>query len=148
MHPTAPASAPVRVPVSAPAPIAVIRGAEIPAFETPGGNVGAPLATPSLGATEVSVIRQRQRPGGANPPHAHDREEVMVVLAGAVTVTVPGDPAEPCRLAPGDAIILPAGIPHRVETAGPDWAEWLLVAPAGVRFFHAGGEEGSPPWAK
>lgn len=123
----------------------IVRGAAIAPIETPGGNAGAGLATPSVGATEVSVIRQRQQPGGANPVHSHDREEVMVVLAGTVAVTA-GDDAH--RLGPGDAIIVPARTPHRVENAGPEVAEWLLVAPAGVRFFHATGSEGSPPWAR
>ncbi len=122
-----------------------VRGADITPIETPGGNAGSALATPSTGASEVSVIRQRQQPGGANPSHTHDREEVMVVLAGAVTVTV-DDAAH--RLASGDALFVPARAPHRIENAGPDVAEWLLVAPAGVRFFHANGDEASPPWAR
>jgi quercetin dioxygenase-like cupin family protein len=123
----------------------VVRGDELRDVETPGGNFGSGLATPSRGAAEVSVIRQRQRPGGTNPPHTHDREEVTVVLAGAVTVEVAGVPHP---VGPGDAVIVPAGTPHRVENAGADAAEWLLVAPAGVRFFHATGEEGSPPWSR
>jgi quercetin dioxygenase-like cupin family protein len=70
----------------------VVHSNELQFIETPGGNFGSGLATPSRGAAEVSVIRQRQQPGGANPPHMHDREEVMVLLAGAVTVTVAAEP--------------------------------------------------------
>ena len=114
-------------------------------IETPGGNFGSGVATPSRGAAEGSVVRQRQQAGGTNPAHTHDREEVMVLLAGAVTVTVAG---EPHPLGPGDAVIVPPQTPHRVENAGSAVAEWLLVAPAGVRFFHATGEEGSPPWSR
>ncbi|MCC6791316.1 MAG: cupin domain-containing protein [Thermomicrobiales bacterium] len=123
----------------------VIRRSELVEIETPGGNMGAAVATPSRGASEVSVIRQRQRPGGVNPVHTHDREEVMVVLAGAVRVVV-ADAAQ--ALGPGDGLILPAGTPHRIENAGEAEAEWLLIAPAGVRFFHANGEAGDPPWAR
>ena len=123
----------------------VIRTHELVEIETPGGNIGAAVATHSRGANEVSVIRQRQRPGGENPAHTHDREEVMVVLAGAVTVTAAGEPHE---LGPGDALILPARTVHRIENTNDADAEWLLIAPAGVRFFHESGEEGSPPWAR
>ena len=123
----------------------VVHGDELRFVETPGGNFGTGLATPSRGAEEVSVIRQRQLPGGANPAHAHDREEVMVVLAGAVTVKGAG---EPHPLGPGVAVIVPPGTPHQVENAGAEPAEWLLVAPAGVRFFHMTGEEGTPPWSR
>ncbi len=81
-------------------------------IETPGGNFGMAVATPSLGATEVSVIRQRQHPGGANPVHTHDREEVMILQVGEVNVTVG---AETISLVAGDAVIVPARTPHRVE---------------------------------
>ena len=123
----------------------VVRGSELRDIETPGGNFGSGLATPSRGAAEVSVIRQRQKPGGASPAHTHDREEVMVVLSGELTIDMGG---EHHPLAPGDAVIVPSGTPHRVENAGAEPAEWLLVAPAGVRFFHMTGEEGTPPWSR
>ncbi len=123
----------------------VVHGDELRFIETPGGNFGSGLATPSRGATEVSVIRQRQRPGGTNPAHTHDREEVMVLLAGSVTVTVAG---KSHVLGPGDAVIVPPRAAHQVENAGAEPAEWILVAPAGVRFFHATGEEGFPTWSR
>jgi quercetin dioxygenase-like cupin family protein len=123
----------------------VIRDGEHQFIETPGGNFGRGVATPSGGAVEVSVIRQRQRPGGTNPAHTHDREEVMVILNGAVTVTVAG---EAVALGAGDAVIVPARTAHQVENTSAHPAEWLLVAPAGVRFFHATGDEASPPWAR
>ena len=114
-------------------------------IETPGGNFGAGSATPSRGSKEVSVIYQRQSPGGANPLHTHDREEVMVVIAGEITVAGGGDPV---KLGHGDSLIVPAGQPHRIENSGEAPAEWLLIAPAGVRFFHENGVEGTPPWAR
>jgi len=124
--------------------MATVRGDDVEFVETPGGFSGG-IATPSRGATEVSVIRQRARPGGGNPPHTHDREEVMVVSAGAVTVTVAG---EPHALGAGDTLIVPPRTPHQVENPGTEPAEWLIVAPAGVRFFHATGEEATPAWAR
>lgn len=113
--------------------------------ETPGGNATVGLATPGRGAGEVSVIAQRQQPGGTNPPHRHDREEVMLVQAGRVTVTVDGESAE---LAAGDTLIVPAQALHQIANSGDEPAEWLLVAPRGVRFFGADGAEMTPAWAK
>lgn len=123
----------------------VVQGNRLEYIETPGGNAGVAVATPSRGASEVSVIRQRQQPGGNNPAHTHDREEVIVVLAGAITVTLAG---EPVTLGPDDTIIIPPRVPHQLENAGSEPAEWLLVAPAGVGFFHVNGEQASPPWAR
>lgn len=123
----------------------VIRRHELRDIATPGGNAGAALATPSQGATQVSVIRQRQQPGGANPLHTHDREEVLVLLAGEITVTLGGDVH---AISAGDTVIIPPRTPHHLANTGDAPAEWLLIAPAGVRFFHADGAEGVPPWAQ
>jgi quercetin dioxygenase-like cupin family protein len=123
----------------------IIAADEIELIETPNGNRGAALATSSHGALEVSVIRQRQSPGGLNPPHTHDREEVMTVLAGRLRLTVEGEAGV---VAAGDTAIIPARPTHKVENAGDVEAEWLLIAPAGIRFFHANGDEATPPWSK
>ncbi len=122
----------------------VIRDQSIPASGTPGNFTGG-LATLSRGATQVSIIRQRQIPNAANPAHRHDQEEVMVQLAGTVTVTVAG---EAVTLAPGDTLIVPAETVHQIANTGGGAAEWLIVAPAGVRYFHPSGEEILPDWAR
>ena len=123
----------------------IVRARDARAIETPNGNSGVGLATPDRGAHEVSVVRQRQTPGGFNPVHTHDRDEVMVLLAGAVTVAA-GDTR--AVLGPGDAAIVPAGTPHRVDNAGDTDAEWLIVSAAGVRFFREDGEEAHPDWSR
>ena len=109
------------------------------------GNFAGGVATPGRGAEEVSVIRQRQSPGAANPPHLHDREEVMIVLTGTVKVTIAKEETE---LSAGDALIVPANTMHRIETIGEAEAGWLLAAPAGVRFLFSDGREASPAWAR
>ena len=122
----------------------VIRQTDLRYVETPGGNFGAAVATPSKGAVDVSIIRQRQTPGGANPAHTHDREEVMLILSGEVTVVLNGDPI---TLSQGDSLIIPAGAVHTIENRSAEDAEWLLLAPAGVEFIKSTGEKVSPPWA-
>ena len=123
----------------------VVLGNELQFIETPGGNSASGVATTSRGAAEVSVIRQRQQVGGTNPAHTHDREEVMILLSGNVTVSASG---ESVAIGPGDAVIIQRRTLHRIENTGSLPAEWLLVATAGVRFFHAGGEEANPPWSR
>jgi quercetin dioxygenase-like cupin family protein len=123
----------------------VVAASDFILIETPNGNHGCAVATPTTGAQEVSVIRQRQEPGGYNPAHSHDREEVMAILGGTVVVrTDHGSDT----LTGGDAVIIPARTTHRVENVGQDYAEWLLIATAGIRFFHATGEEAMPPWCR
>lgn len=123
----------------------VIREANLEFIETPGANATVAVATSSRGAEDVSVIRQRQQPGGGNPAHFHDREEVMFVLRGSVSVTLDG---EAVTLEAGDTLIVPARTAHQLSNAGEIEAEWLLVAPAGVEFFHASGGRTEPVWAQ
>ena len=125
--------------------MSILRSDELQLIDTPGGNSSCGIATPSRGATELSVIRQRQRPGGNNPAHTHDREEVMIMLRGAVSLTLDG---EPRTLAAGDVAIIPPAVSHQIENHGDEAAEWLLAARSGLRFFHASGEEAFPDWSR
>ena len=123
----------------------VIREADVNFIETPGANATAGIATSSRGAEDVSIIRQRQQPGGGNPAHFHDRQEVLLVLDGSVAVTMDG---ETVTLRTGDTLIVPAKTAHQLANTGETEAEWLLVAPAGIGFFHANGERAEPAWAR
>lgn len=122
----------------------VIHAHDLNFMETPGGNATSAIASTSRGASEVSLYRQRQKPGGANPAHTHDREEVLTVLAGSIDLTSGGGTE---RLAAGDTAIIPANTLHRIETAGDALSEWLIIAPAGIRYFSEAGEEMFPAWA-
>lgn len=112
---------------------------------SPNGNASAPIATTSRDAADVSVIRQRQQPGGFNPSHTHDREEVLVLLDGSLDVTTAGTTH---ALRAGDSIVIPARTAHQLRNAGDDTAEWLLVAPAGYRFYRESGEDATPDWSR
>lgn len=111
---------------------------------TPNAAV-TPLATPSLGAAQVSVIRQRMAPGHQNPAHTQTHEEVMVVLGGVLNLTVAGERAE---LHTGDTAIIPAHIPHSLSNTGQKDAEWLIVSPAGMQFHGSDGTLMTPEWAR
>ena len=123
----------------------VRHNSDLQPIETPGGNLATSLATPSSGASEVSVIRQVMVPGNQNPPHRHDREEVMMLSSGQVTVTA-GD--QSVTLTSGDLVIIPAEMLHSVANTGSEPAEWVIISPRGVRFFNSDGEEVHPGWAQ
>lgn len=123
----------------------VIRGNTLALLETPGGNFAGAIATAGNGANEVSIVMQQQNSGGQNPRHTHDREEVMLVRQGQVRVLLAD---ESIALAAGDSLIVPANTPHQIQNAGDERAEWLLVAPAGSRFFGADGMEMHPAWLR
>jgi quercetin dioxygenase-like cupin family protein len=114
-------------------------------IETPGGNHSVGLATPSSGATDVTVVRQRQAPGGTNPWHTHDRQEVVVMQSGSLLLDID---AEQHELASGDIAVIPAGARHRLQASGVSPAEWLIVLPSGARFIADDGAVLSPEWAK
>ncbi len=122
----------------------VIRFDSLDFADSPNGNASAPIATASGGASEVSIIRQRQQPGGFNPSHTHDREEALVLIEGTLDVTAHG---ETHTLGAGDTIVIPANTAHQIRNAGNDAAEWLLVAPAGYRFYRESGEDATPAWS-
>lgn len=123
----------------------IIRTGEVTGVETPGGNRTGGVATPGRGAREVSVIRQVQQPGGQNPPHSHDRDETLVLMAGMLRATVDGETAD---LGPGDTLLIPAGAVHQLANASETPAEWLIISALPVRFFRADGEELFPEWAR
>ena len=122
----------------------LIRNVNITPSGFPGMFAGS-LATPRRGATEVTVIRQRQEPGTTLTLHYHKHEEVIVQLAGTVTALV-GD--KRVQVAPGDTLIVPGQTLHEIENTGQDEAEWLLIGPSGMQFFLPNGQEVVTEWAK
>ena len=121
----------------------VVRTNEVEMIETPRGVKVGILAAPARGAREVLVLRQQQEPGGQNVLHSHDREEVMIQLAGTVTMTVADEPIE---VTAGDSLIVAAHTVHHVTNTGDTVAEWLLAAPGGMRVFNHSGEDITPPF--
>jgi quercetin dioxygenase-like cupin family protein len=84
-------------------------------------------------------------PGVPMPEHRHPSEQVGVVLRGEFTFTVAG---ETRVRRPGDTWVIPPGVPHSVETTGPegctvvetfsppraDWADISREAPSKGRW--------------
>ena len=102
--------------------------------------------TPRLGSKDMAVIRQIAPAGVDGPAHSHDRDEVMIMLEGSLSVEA-GDTV--ASLSPGDAVLVPAGTTHQLKNAGSGDAQWLTVSRAGIRFFVPGGDEvPAPEWAQ
>jgi quercetin dioxygenase-like cupin family protein len=119
----------------------VITPEDAPTFEAPGATFTG-LASPSRGAADTAAWRVRFAAGHASPVHSLDREEVFVVLEGAVTARY----AQHSETAPaGGALIVPAGEEFSlIAEAGP--AEAVCTFPVGGTAL-LGGERIVPPWA-
>jgi len=73
----------------------------------------------------TNFARLTLKPGGTNQVHVHeDAEQVYIVLRGEGTVQV-GD--EKAKVKAGDAIFLPAKVPHGFFNTGNKTAVLLLV---------------------
>jgi quercetin dioxygenase-like cupin family protein len=88
------------------------RGSGPPSFELAPGVSVRVLASGSLGAQGLTTGLARFRPGAELPYHTHPCSEVVVLLEGRTAMLVEG---RLYRLAPFDAIHLPAGTPHAVR---------------------------------
>jgi mannose-6-phosphate isomerase-like protein (cupin superfamily) len=62
-------------------------------------------------------------PRGSDPQQPHTRDEVYVVAQGGGWFVV-GESRE--RFAVGDALFVPAGVPHRFEEFSDDLAVWVM----------------------
>ena len=124
--------------------MAVIRAADVESFELMGNHMRG-LATPTRGAAEVAVWRGSMEPGAATPPHTHDREEVVVVLAGAGSASMNGERVD---VAPGDVLIVPPNTLHQLFATKGEAFDGLAVMPLGTRTFTPDGEELETPWAE
>ena len=119
----------------------VITPEDAPTFDAGGATITG-LASPSRGAADTAAWRVRFAAGHASPPHSLDREEVFVVLSGALTARYAGH----AETAPaGGALIVPAGAEFAlVAEEGP--AEAVCTFPVGGTAL-LGGERITPPWA-
>jgi mannose-6-phosphate isomerase-like protein (cupin superfamily) len=83
----------------------------------PPGNLAAPV----LG--HGSMLVEYYAPRGHDTQKPHTRDELYVVIAGTGTF-VNGDDRHP--FGPGDVLFVPAGVVHRFEGFGDDFATWVI----------------------
>jgi quercetin dioxygenase-like cupin family protein len=111
--------------------MSVIRHADSRRTETPNA-VMTTLASPEQGGAATAVWRVDMLPGQAGPLHGIDAEQVWTVLDGSATVELDG---ETLTVAPGDTMVIPAGVPRRVATGDQAGFAAVVVAPAGMRAY-------------
>lgn len=122
-------------------PVSTLATAETIRFH---GLTARPIAVPSRGSTELAVWHLEVAPGQGGEEHAVDREEVFVVRSGRLYGTLGG---EPCEAGPGDALIVPPGVPFRLGNDGDESAHVLVCTSAGVTAT-LNGRTVEPPWAR
>jgi mannose-6-phosphate isomerase-like protein (cupin superfamily) len=122
----------------------VIRSAEAPTFEVPGVRFTG-FASPSRGCAELCTWHITVEPKLVSPAsHRVDRDEVFMVTSGRVRITPSGPVVEA-----GDAVVVPAGTPIRLENPADVPAQLFVAIRSG---FTATAEDGTligtPPWAQ
>jgi quercetin dioxygenase-like cupin family protein len=122
--------------------MAVITATEAPQFEVGGATITG-LASPSRGSADSAAWRVRFHADQSSPPHALSREEIFIVLTGAVTARFT-DREEIAHT--GGALIVPAGEEFTlVAEGGP--AEAICIMAIGGQAI-SDGAAFTPPWAE
>jgi quercetin dioxygenase-like cupin family protein len=121
----------------------LVRAEDAPTFDLPGVRFTG-LAAPSRGSAETCAWLLTVDPGLVSPePHVLDRDEVFLVLEGAIRLALDGETA-----VAGDAIIVPAGEPIQLVNASACPARVHVAIRAGFAATGADGSSiGTPPWA-
>jgi mannose-6-phosphate isomerase-like protein (cupin superfamily) len=108
------------------------------------GLTAHPMAVPSRGSAELAVWHLELAPGVAGEEHTVDREEVFVMRSGRLTGALGG---EPCEVGPGDALIVPPGVPFALANEGDEPARAVVCTSAGIRAT-LNGQTVIPPWSQ
>lgn len=102
------------------------------------------LAGPDDGLSSLEVWSQSIAGHGATPPHRHDCEEVVLVLAGRGLLAMNGTDLP---FQAGDTLIIPRGVVHQILNDGEH--ELRLFAVLGMAPVRAEFPDGTPialPW--
>ena len=122
----------------------LITHSQAPVFDAEGTTVTG-YASPSRGATELSLWRIALAPGSTSPLHHMDCEEVFLGLEGRAVADVAGEPRD---LGPGDCLILPAGTPFTLHVPGDEpFHAVACITAGGQATLVPGGETFVPPWS-
>jgi mannose-6-phosphate isomerase-like protein (cupin superfamily) len=120
----------------------VVSPSDAPTFDV-GNAVVTGLASPSRGASDTAAWRIQFNADAPSPTHALDREEVFVILSGAVTACFT-DREETAEA--GGALIVPANEEFSLVARGTQ-AEAVCMLPVGGKALADGGAF-TPPWAE
>jgi mannose-6-phosphate isomerase-like protein (cupin superfamily) len=121
----------------------IISSADAPVFHQ-AGVTAVGYASPSRGATDLSLWRLSLAPGEASPPHSLSREEVFLALAGSAVATIDG--AEH-PFAGGDCLVVSTGVPFVLKAGEKGLDAVCAMAAGGQATILPDGPTISPPWA-
>jgi quercetin dioxygenase-like cupin family protein len=120
----------------------VIRSAEAVVHEMHGTRFTS-YAAPARGSQELCAWRIDVPPGSTGVAHTITREEIVVVLSGAMELTLD----EAASTVPaGDVAVLPAGATVRVDNAGDEPVTAWVTTSIGLEAQLADGSRIVPPW--
>lgn len=85
---------------------------------------------------QFCMLEFQSPPGRSTPLHSHDREEETIhMLTGYLDVTLG---SEHITLGPGDTLLIPRHVAHRLSTQAAEGADYIVVCtPAGFDGFVA-----------
>ncbi|MXR41734.1 cupin domain-containing protein [Halobaculum sp. WSA2] len=108
----------------------VKRGADLEPSEVDAGEGMSKgvLLDDSDGAPHFAMRRFELAPGAHVPNHTNEVEHEQYVLAGEYTVGLDG---EEYTVAEGDALLIPAGVPHWYRNDGDEPGAFICVVPHG-----------------
>jgi quercetin dioxygenase-like cupin family protein len=107
------------------------------------GSTFTSYVSPAAGSTQLCGWRLDVAPGIAGVAHRVSSEEILVLLAGDLTVTLDGESAP---LAVGDAVLVPAGSQLRIDNPADAAATAWVTAGVGLTAELPDGSWISPPW--
>ena len=101
------------------------------------GETLRPMLTNAMGSA-IEIFDTTGTPGGGPPPHAHQWEEIYVVLSGEMDVHIDGATT---RLAAGGCAHVPANVAHGYTTI--DATHFLTIVTSGnaAKFFRQAAAE-------
>ncbi len=121
----------------------VIRPADAVPFETHGSRFLS-YVSPSRGSSQLCAWQLTVPADLQGVAHQPTREEVLLVLAGELHVTLDGLAT---ALQPGDVVLVPAGSDLRVDAGLEGATAWVTTTP-GLEAVTADGTKIAPPWAQ
>jgi mannose-6-phosphate isomerase-like protein (cupin superfamily) len=122
----------------------VVRAADAVAHHLHGSTFTS-YAAPATGSTELCAWRLDVAAGTAGVAHRVTREEVFLLLDGAITATLNGTSA---LMTAGDVLVVPAGAELRVDNDSAVPASAWVTTSVGLQAELPDGSRISPPWVR
>lgn len=121
----------------------IISSADAPTFRQD-GVTAVGYASPSRGASELSLWRLSLAPDEASPRHRLSREEVFLALGGSAVATIDGVAH---AFGSGDCLVVAASVPFVLVAGDAGLDAVCAMAAGGQATLLPDGPTISPPWA-